>query len=174
MSTSESALREVVALPRSTPSGRLSPSPSLPTTKSMSMSRARRPSRTSWSNTTEHSWSQIPDVVSQRNSEVPVPAPDTRNLTVKQQRRRHVLFLIRFRSTAILFSMPSRIKYFKTFLFVNPPASKARREVANLTERKIHIPPYVVSKNLSVCLSVRPLQCVPPQNMVKLVYLDLI
>ena len=27
------------------------------------------------------------------------------------------------------------------------------REVANLTERKIHIPPFLVSKNLSVCLS---------------------
>ena len=37
-----------------------------------------------------------------------------------------------------------------------PPASKASREVANLTERKIHIPPYMVSKNLSVCLSVCP------------------
>ena len=35
----------------------------------------------------------------------------------------------------------------------NPPASKANREVANLTERKNHVPPYMVSKNLSVCLS---------------------
>ena len=36
----------------------------------------------------------------------------------------------------------------------NPPMSKASKEVANLTERKIHIPLYMVSKNLSVCLSV--------------------
>ena len=35
-----------------------------------------------------------------------------------------------------------------------PPASEASWEVANLTERKIHIPPYMVSKNLFVCLSV--------------------
>ena len=35
-----------------------------------------------------------------------------------------------------------------------PPVSEASREVANLTERKICIPPYRVSKNLSVCLSV--------------------
>ena len=34
-----------------------------------------------------------------------------------------------------------------------PPASKASREVANLT-LKIYIPPYMVSKNLSVCPSV--------------------
>ena len=31
-----------------------------------------------------------------------------------------------------------------------PPASKASREIANLTERKIHKPPDRVSKNLSV------------------------
>ena len=31
-----------------------------------------------------------------------------------------------------------------------PPASKASREIANLTERKIHKPPNRVSKNLSV------------------------
>ena len=30
--------------------------------------------------------------------------------------------------------------------------SQASREVANLTERKKNIPPYMVSKNLSVCL----------------------
>ena len=36
----------------------------------------------------------------------------------------------------------------------NPPVSEASREVANLTERKICIPLYMVSKNLSVCLSV--------------------
>ena len=34
------------------------------------------------------------------------------------------------------------------------PESEASREVANLTEKKIHIPPYMVWKNLSVCLSV--------------------
>ena len=34
-----------------------------------------------------------------------------------------------------------------------PSASAASREVANLTERKINIPPYMVSKNLSVRLS---------------------
>ena len=28
---------------------------------------------------------------------------------------------------------------------------KASREVANLTERKIQVPTYVVSKNMSVC-----------------------
>ena len=32
-----------------------------------------------------------------------------------------------------------------------PPASKASREIANLTERKIHIPLNMVSKILSVC-----------------------
>ena len=31
-----------------------------------------------------------------------------------------------------------------------PPASKASREVANLTELKICVPPFMVSKNLSV------------------------
>ena len=30
--------------------------------------------------------------------------------------------------------------------FDYPPASEESREVANLTERKIHIPPYMVSK----------------------------
>ena len=38
--------------------------------------------------------------------------------------------------------------------FNYPPASEASREVANFIERKIHIPPYMVSKYLSVCLSV--------------------
>ena len=38
----------------------------------------------------------------------------------------------------------------------NPPASEASREVANLTERKIHIPPFLVSKSVSVFLSVCP------------------
>ena len=33
-----------------------------------------------------------------------------------------------------------------------PPASKGSMAVANLTERKIHIPTFMVSKNLSVCL----------------------
>ena len=33
---------------------------------------------------------------------------------------------------------------------VNPPAREASREAANLTERKICIPLYMVSKNLSV------------------------
>ena len=39
-------------------------------------------------------------------------------------------------------------------VFYYPPASKASREVAKLTERKICIPLYMVSKNLSVCLSI--------------------
>ena len=34
------------------------------------------------------------------------------------------------------------------------PASEANRELANLTERKVHTHPYMVSKNLSVCLPV--------------------
>ena len=34
-----------------------------------------------------------------------------------------------------------------------PSASEAQREAANITERKNHMPPYMVSKNLSVCLS---------------------
>ena len=35
-----------------------------------------------------------------------------------------------------------------------PPASEASREVANLIEGKNwHTPPYMASKNLSVCLS---------------------
>ena len=36
----------------------------------------------------------------------------------------------------------------------NPTASEASREVANLTERKNPHTPYMVSKNLSICLSV--------------------
>ena len=36
---------------------------------------------------------------------------------------------------------------------VYPPASQASREVANLTEIKNQHTPYMVSKNLSVCLS---------------------
>ena len=36
-------------------------------------------------------------------------------------------------------------------LFINPPASAASREVANLTERKNIHTPYMVSENLSVC-----------------------
>ena len=35
-----------------------------------------------------------------------------------------------------------------------PPASEASREVENFDWKKIHMPPYMVSKNLSVCLSV--------------------
>ena len=35
---------------------------------------------------------------------------------------------------------------------IGSPASEASREVANLTEGKIGIPPYMVSKNLSVYL----------------------
>ena len=38
--------------------------------------------------------------------------------------------------------------------FYDPPASEASREIANLTERKNAPPPYMVSKTLSVCLSV--------------------
>ena len=34
----------------------------------------------------------------------------------------------------------------------NLPVSKASRKLTNLTERKIHIPPYMVTNNLSVCL----------------------
>ena len=53
--------------------------------------------------------------------------------------------------------------------------SEASREVANLIERKIHIPPIWCQRMcLSFCLSVRLLQCVPTQKMVKWVYLDLI
>ena len=42
-------------------------------------------------------------------------------------------------------------------LVVHAPVSKASREVANLTERKIHILPFMVSNNfLSVRPSIRP------------------
>ena len=44
---------------------------------------------------------------------------------------------------------------FKFLIGSFPPASEASREVANSTEiKKIHKPRYMVSKNLSVCLSV--------------------
>ena len=39
----------------------------------------------------------------------------------------------------------------RDFIFY-PPASKTSREVANLTERKNLHAPFMVSKNLSVCL----------------------
>ena len=45
----------------------------------------------------------------------------------------------------------------RNVIFIYPPASEVSKEVANLTERKIHIHPYMVSKNLSVCLSVTAL-----------------
>ena len=41
-------------------------------------------------------------------------------------------------------------------LVVHAPVSEASREVANLTERKIYILPFMVSNNLSVRPSVRP------------------
>ena len=41
-------------------------------------------------------------------------------------------------------------KYFPFY----PLASEASRKVANLTERRNCIPPYMVSKNFSVCMSV--------------------
>ena len=41
-------------------------------------------------------------------------------------------------------------------LFINPPASAASREVANLTKRKIYTPVYDVRE--FACLSVRLLQ----------------
>ena len=47
-------------------------------------------------------------------------------------------------------------QYFKNYLQLNPPVSELSRKVANLTERKIHMPLYGVNKFvcLSVCLSV--------------------
>ena len=61
----------------------------------------------------------------------------------------------------------------KIYSSFNPPASEAIGEVANLTVRKNpHTPVYGVKE--IVCLSACPLQCVPPQKMVKWVYLDLI
>ena len=45
-----------------------------------------------------------------------------------------------------------------------PPASEASREVANLTERKIRIPPFIMSKNLSVCLCPSVLISSPQQS----------
>ena len=41
----------------------------------------------------------------------------------------------------------------RTLGYIYPPASKASGEVVNLTERKILIPPYMVSKTLPVSLS---------------------
>ena len=52
----------------------------------------------------------------------------------------------------------------------NPPGSEASRRQQIYLKEKIHIPPYMVSKNLSVC----QLLCVPPQKIVKWAYLDLI
>ena len=43
--------------------------------------------------------------------------------------------------------------------FIYSPANEARREVANLTERKFGIPMYMVSNYLSVCISVCPFVC---------------
>ena len=40
--------------------------------------------------------------------------------------------------------------YFFRSTYFYPPVSEASRKVANLTERKIHIPLCMVSKNLSV------------------------
>ena len=64
-----------------------------------------------------------------------------------------------FRKIATLAFPFTKISFFATFLdFLRihsdyySPASEASREVANLTERNIHIPPYMVSKNLTVCL----------------------
>ena len=42
----------------------------------------------------------------------------------------------------------------RNIFMVHPTASKASSEVANLNERKTIILLYMVSKNLSVCLSV--------------------
>ena len=50
-----------------------------------------------------------------------------------------IIFFVAFKQY-----FPDKINY--------PPASTASREIANLTERKIHKPPDRVSKNLSVCL----------------------
>ena len=44
----------------------------------------------------------------------------------------------------------------KIYSSFNPPENVASREVANLTERKYPHTPHMVSKNLSVCLSVLP------------------
>ena len=41
----------------------------------------------------------------------------------------------------------------KYVLSCYPPAREASREVGKLIEGKIHTPKYMVSKNLSVCLS---------------------
>ena len=43
--------------------------------------------------------------------------------------------------------------------FIYSPANEARREVANLTERKFGIPMYMVSNYFSVCISVCPFVC---------------
>ena len=52
-----------------------------------------------------------------------------------------------------LVNMTEKLTMTSVNLFFNYPlASKARREAANLTWRKIHTHLYMVSKNLSVCL----------------------
>ena len=41
---------------------------------------------------------------------------------------------------------------------IDPPASKASREIENFDWKKIHMPPYMVSKNLSVCHEIQSQQ----------------
>merc|ERR1712000_118256 len=82
-STSVSASPVVVRLLRSTPSARLSPSPSSPTTRSSSMSTPRTCSSRLSSSSTVPSSSPTTAGASPRSSVVRVPGPASRSLTVK-------------------------------------------------------------------------------------------
>merc|ERR1712217_402037 len=81
-SISEFVLRVVAELHKSTLSDKPCPRPLSPIIKNSLTNKAKRPSRTCWSNTTELYWLPIPEDVGPRNSVVPVPGQDTKSLTV--------------------------------------------------------------------------------------------
>lgn len=83
MSTSASVSPVVVTLPRSTPSVRLSPSPSSPTTRSTLTSTPRTSSSRLSPSTTAPCSLPTTVVPSPRSSVVAVPVPATRSPTVK-------------------------------------------------------------------------------------------
>merc|ERR1711978_869386 len=79
-------LRVVAELHKSTLSDKPCPRPLSLIIKNSLTNKAKRPSRTCWSNTTEPYWLPIPEDVSPRNSVVPVPGQDTKSLTVNAPR----------------------------------------------------------------------------------------
>merc|ERR1712062_176438 len=81
-STLGSVLRVVAELHKSTLSDKPCPRPLSLIIKNSLTNKAKRPSRTCWSNTTEPYWLPIPEDASPRSSVVPVPGQDTKSLTV--------------------------------------------------------------------------------------------